>query len=241
MKIAICEDMAGDAQRLSECVKASGFETEIDMFKSGEELLKSFRRGVYHIVFLDIYMDGLSGMETAAALRGIDTGVPIAFATTSNEHALEANRYRSLLYMKKPVDALDVAHCLSIAKALMERRSNEVLSFTASDLNNYKIPYDEIVMIEAHNHRCIIHKFEGESIEAVTSVTIDYLEQKLPSPPFLRCHRAYIINMRHKTGEDGPDIVMAGDRKAYVRLRDERKMKTACDKYAIALTRGSET
>ncbi len=92
MRVAICEDIAGDAHRLSALVRESGFETEIDIFESGEDFLRTFRRGQYHMIFLDIYMDGVTGMETAAAIRKQDADAPVAFVTTSREHALEANR-----------------------------------------------------------------------------------------------------------------------------------------------------
>ncbi len=201
--------------------------------------MRTFRRGQYHMIFLDIYMDGVTGMETAAAIRKQDADAPVAFVTTSREHALEANRYHSVLYMEKPVCAADVEHCLRMAEAIMERRKKESLTVTASDHTVYDVPYDDIVMVEAQNHRCLIYLPDGAPLAAVTSITIDSLEKKLPAPPFLRCHRCYIINMRHRIGEDGPDFIMTGGRKAYVRVKDERRMKTACNDYAIALVRGS--
>ena len=182
-------------------------------------------------------MDGLTGMETAAVIRKLDGDVPIAFTTASRDHALEANRYRSIMYLEKPVNAEDVTHCLQMAEAVMGRRSNETLSITASNLTVYKIPYYEIVMVEVRGHRCLIHCLDRAPLETVTSVTIDALEKKLPNPPFLRCHRSYIINMLHKQRDDGRDFIMEGGRKAYVRLKDAAKLRAACNNFAIAQTR----
>ena len=58
----------------------------------GEAFLRTFQPGLYHLVYLDIYMDKMTGMETAAAIRAQDDGVMLAFTTTSHDHAFEANK-----------------------------------------------------------------------------------------------------------------------------------------------------
>ena len=200
--------------------------------------MERFQPGAYHIVFLDVYLGGMSGMEVAASIRERDGEVPIVFTTTSPDHALEASRYRSLLYIQKPVSARDVSHCLDVAEALLERRRRESVTVSTAAGGLRDIPYDQLIYVEAQSHRCLIRTANGELLETVASVTINALEKALPKPRFLRCHRGFLVNLDFVESFDGPDFMMKGGHRAYVRVRDGRKMKRAYDDYLFARTRG---
>lgn len=79
MRIAIIDDLPEDRRRLSadvSCwVKNQGIPlaAPLDLFGSGEEFLEKFSAGKYSVVFLDIYMDGINGMDTARKIRETDT------------------------------------------------------------------------------------------------------------------------------------------------------------------------
>lgn len=238
LRIAICEDRAEDTALLREQVKKAQGDCRIAEFSTGEDFLVRFQPGAYHMVFLDVYLGGVTGMEVAAAIRERDGEVPIAFTTTSPDHALEASHYRSLLYIQKPVQPDDVSHCLELAAALRERRQREALTVSTSGNGPREIPYADIVCIEVRDHRCLIRTAGGEEVKTVTSVTIDTLESKLPKPQFLRCHRCFIVNLLCVENFDGADFIMRGGHRAYVRIRDERKMKRIYDEYIFARTRG---
>lgn len=77
MKIAIVDDLELDAEQLSHLILSYMKEHRIpaaapEIFPNGETFLASFTAGSFDIIFLDIYMDGLSGMETARKIRALD-------------------------------------------------------------------------------------------------------------------------------------------------------------------------
>ncbi|MDR0943586.1 MAG: response regulator [Ruminococcus sp.] len=141
LRIAICEDMKKDRDRLLTLVRETGASAKCDIFPSGEALLERFRKGMYHLIYLDIYMIDISGMETARRIRERDESVLLAFTTTSRDHAFEANKYRSLLYIEKPVTADMIAHTITLAEALKSKRESEILTISSESIL-FDIPHD---------------------------------------------------------------------------------------------------
>ena len=98
MKIAIVDDSSLDRDFLKNGLEIIFEERnienlEIQEFSSGEELLNYLRENpsdFFHIIFMDIYMEDLTGVETAKAIRKTDEQVKIVFITTSNEFASES-------------------------------------------------------------------------------------------------------------------------------------------------------
>ena len=88
MNIAIIDDLKTDSDRLVELINTYMEQHRLqcrtmDLFSSGEAFLVTFTAGKYHLIFLDIYMDGITGMETAKRIRQTDHDCRIIFITTS--------------------------------------------------------------------------------------------------------------------------------------------------------------
>ncbi|MEG1577977.1 MAG: response regulator, partial [Oscillospiraceae bacterium] len=83
LQIAVCEDLLEEQQRLLTMIEKSGIPASCTTFESGEAFLQDYRAGKYDLIFMDIYMAGITGIETVTAIREIDEAVPIAFVTTS--------------------------------------------------------------------------------------------------------------------------------------------------------------
>ena len=65
-------------------------EISTSVFDSGEAFLQNFVPNKYDIVFMDIYMEGMSGVETARRMRALDNEVILIFLTSSDEHMPDA-------------------------------------------------------------------------------------------------------------------------------------------------------
>lgn len=117
MKIAIVDDLKLDAEQLSHLILSYMKEHRIptaapEIFPNGETFLASFTVGSFDIVFLDIYMDGLSGMETAQKLRTLDASCRIVFVTTSPDFAVDSYDVNAAFYLLKPVTMERVSKAL---------------------------------------------------------------------------------------------------------------------------------
>lgn len=236
LRIAICEDLPADRELLLRRIRESGVPAKCETHESGEAFLKTFKPGLYHLVYLDIYMDGLTGMQTAAAIREQDEAVLLAFTTTSHDHAFEANKYRSLLYIEKPVTQEMVSHTLTLAASLRETKRSQVLTISA-EKKRLDIRHDDIVYAEVLGQRCILHLWERGGLDVSTNFNIDDLEAMLPTPRFLRTHRSYIVNLDMVKRSNGTDFVMKDGGIAYITQRDYRRIMRLYDEWLFGQAR----
>jgi DNA-binding LytR/AlgR family response regulator len=237
LRIAICEDLKKDRDRLLSLIREAGFAAKCDTFVSGEAFLARFRKGMYHLIYLDIYMNDINGMETAAYIRERDEGVLLAFTTTSREHAFEANKFRSLLYIEKPVTLDMIKHTLMLASALRQKQQSEVLT-VFSEAVQVDIPHTEIIYIEVIDQRCVIHIEGGKTIAASTTLNINDIEESLPKPRFCRSHRSFIVNMDKVRRVNGKDFEMKDGSIAYITQRDRRRIMNLYDEWLFGSVMG---
>lgn len=236
LRIAICEDLCADKELLLTRIRESGVPSRCEAFGSGEAFLKIFKKGLYHLIYLDVYMAELTGMQTAAAIREQDERVMLAFTTTSQDHAFEANKYRSLLYIEKPVTQEMVNHTLALAAALWDKNKDQVLT-VSTDLREVDVRHSDLVYAEVYNQRCLLHLRNGQTVEASTTLNINDLENMLPSPRFCRTHRAYIVNLDLVKRSDGTDFLMKDGGKAYITKRDYRRVMKLYDEWLFRQAR----
>lgn len=115
MKIAIVDDEIRLYQNLRLFLEELlGDYADITYFSSGESFLKTWKAESFDLIILDIFMDGITGMEVAREVRRTDSEVKIAFGTTSNEFASESYEVNACYYLHKPFGAEQV-------KAMIDR------------------------------------------------------------------------------------------------------------------------
>ena len=116
IRVAICDDLPGERDTLLDLLDRSPVETKSTLFGSGEEVLEAFRPGKFDLLLMDIYMDGMTGVEAVQKIREMDKAIPIAFTTTSTDHTLESYRLSVLKYLEKPVRQKDINDLLRLVK-----------------------------------------------------------------------------------------------------------------------------
>ncbi len=192
LHIAICEDEPEDAAVLIDIIEKSAVEAVCQSFESGEDFLASFCAWKYDLIFMDIYMAGMRGIETVEAIRKTDENVIIAFVTTSPDHMRDGYRLDALKYIEKPVTEKAVMAALELA--IMKQKSRQSIVLTAAGGENATILLDTVSYFEQRQHVIEINAVTGV-LRTSQSVKMNDIEKLLPSPPFLRCHRSYIVNL----------------------------------------------
>ena len=207
VSIAICDDLPEARTTLAGMVqdglKQHGRSAQLHFFSSGKELLNAFRPGRFHILFLDIYLPGLSGLDTARAIRAKDSEVCIIFATTSEDHGLESYDVQAADYLVKPFRAEEVSSALDWC---LTHLPDALRCLTvSSNWEPVELPHPSIRYIEVLGHQSYIHTLDKT---VVTRRGLDDLEEAIGSGDFLRCHRSYLVNMNHVSGLEGSDFRM---------------------------------
>ena len=233
LRVAICEDMAPEAEILIAFIRESMLAVEIQHFSSGEAFLEVFEPGIYDLIFLDVYMFALTGVQTAERIRESDTQVVIVFTTTSEDFTREGYRLNAYKYMLKPIAYVDVLDSLELATIKRDRAQGATVQIVC-DGDPVTLSLTDIVFVEAGNRRSIFHMVDGSAHATLT--TIDALEKLLPAPRFLRSHRAFIVNLDHVV-DVGEDFIMDNGARAYIRVKDFRRIKHSYDDYLFRAMR----
>jgi DNA-binding LytR/AlgR family response regulator len=235
LKVALCEDTPVDADLLVALIDMSKIVYTLDSFSSGEALLEVFEKEKYDLVFLDVYMGELTGVQTAERIRDIDTQVVIVFTTTSDDFTREGYRLNAYKYLLKPVVEEDVVDALELATLKRDKAQGATLAIVTDNVPVI-IPHNDIVFVESSNRKSLIYT---TSETHATTMTIDALEKLLPSPRFLRSHRSYIVNLDHVDDLE-EDFIMDNGDIAYVAVKNHRKIKHAYYDYLFSTVRGDE-
>lgn len=216
LHIAVCEDNRQDREHLLELTRGR---TQCESFESGEALLASFYGGKYDLVFLDIYMGGMKGVDAAKAIREQDADVVLCFTTTSLDHTLESYRLGALKYIEKPVRSEDVSDALRLAE--LKRRDRQSITLLIGG-ERTEIALNSVLYFENRNHAVEVHTTSGV-LKTSQTVRLDDVEQLLPTNgEFLRCHHSFIVNLRHVVRVDR-DFIMKNGERAYIRGGSEKK------------------
>ena len=194
ISVMICDDLPEERGNLIRMLRhyeqEKDIELDLETAADGTELLSLWKPDRWDLVLLDIFMPQLNGIDTARRLREVDRKCEIVFATTSREHGVEGYELHALDYLTKPISQQDVDGMMDwfLRKRAEQRRELTV----RTPLGEETVPVGEIRYIESRGHSCDIHL-----PQRVVSVrrSIDELETLLPLPPFVRCHRSYIVRL----------------------------------------------
>lgn len=226
LRIAICEDNNEDAVYLTDRIARSSIPASCNLFPSGEALMRVFERGKWDLVFLNVFTQGgMTGIETARALRAVDQQVVIAFTASGEEHAMEGYRVNALKYIIKPVESKDVYEAMELAR--MKTRFSQRFITIVTDGQRVEVLHDDILYIESLDHATVFHT---DDMDYPTDIKMEQVEVLLQSPTFLRCHRSYIVNL-NRVREVDRDFVMENGDIVYIRGKDLKGMRDAWEAY----------
>ena len=208
MRIAICDDEKNIRELIANKVVKQYPDAEIIFFQSGEELLLLDES--IDILFLDIQMSGIDGMETARELRKKDKSVILVFVTAVEEYVFQAFDVGAFNYIVKPIDDGKFSDVLHRAvdewssQNINEKEPEERYVLINNSGVHTKVILDEIVYAEVFNRKVVIHKLDGE-IEYYGKMS-DL--ESLAGDSFFRPHRAYLINFKYVEKYDATTIYL---------------------------------
>ncbi len=203
MKIAICDDDKNVTDYLQKKIESFGEADTIEIFNDSSQMMPD-RMAKLDLIFLDIEMPGMDGMELVYLLRARQEdslvnpfgSLPlIVFVTGYKEYMLKAFSVHAFDYMLKPVSEGEIRETYNRAKKFMDTFNKKDTALTIKNAGKtYTILLSDIKFIESQNRKNIIWQSNGNSIAYYGSM--DELEKELDSN-FFRIHRGYIVNMRY--------------------------------------------
>lgn len=197
LKIAVCDDLPTDRQRLISLIKSKVPDCEITEYESGEALLRNIESGArFDMIFLDIFMDGISGVEAAGLIRKFDSDALLVFVSISDDFYRESYDLYAFNYLVKPLEKDKLNEVLTRAMEQLNKDTEQVvrISFMGS---LHTVSCSQILYLSSEQHSVNFYLKNGGILKSYSKLD-DFVSQ-LPSEDFVRCHQSYIVNLNQVT------------------------------------------
>ena len=190
MKIAICDDELIDVRRIQTYCRQYDPNIPTAAFFSGEALLDAYKQDFYDLVFLDIEMGQLNGLEVGTQLISMSHKPVIVFTTHSMNYAIRGYGI-ALRYLLKPLTYDTFSHIMGLA---LEQILPQKLSIFSGG-EQMLVPVNTILYFEVLDHELCVHLSSGEKLSMRGTLT-EAINQ-LPHSSFVQPHKSYYINMEY--------------------------------------------
>ena len=229
IRVAAIEDTDDEFKAFETCLNKYSLlrdvEIRITRFKSGEAALES-NPSDFDILFLDIALPGVSGMELAEKIRRIDAVVPIIFVTNLAQYAIKGYEVDAYDFIVKPIKYPDLEFKLDRLLQKLKTRFEQKI-FIKTGNQHVALVASEIRYIEIQGHVIVYHTINGD-YEAY-GVLRD-LEEKLKDCGFVKCNACFLVNLKYVDSVVGYDLYI-GDTRLAISHPRRKDFVRALNKY----------
>lgn len=212
MNIAICDDEKIVRQQIKGLIEKQKADCNLELYETGEELLAAGKH--FDVVFLDIQMEGINGIDTARALREQNEETVLIFITGIKEYVFDAFDVAAFHYLLKPIEENKFMEVFDRAVKEAEKRKEKGQKqlFIKTRQRNITLEQKNILYIENRGRKAEIHTVD-ETIEIYAAMI--ELEKQLGGE-FYRCHRGYLVNMAYITEYSNDSIRLSDGESIYL-------------------------
>ncbi len=210
VRVVVVEDERKYAEQLEQFVyrygEEHGVEFSVRFFSSGVDFISDYSSQA-DIVFMDIEMPQMNGMDCAVKLRKTDANVPLIFVTSSTHYAVRGYEVDAIGYMVKPVVYFPFSVLMDkVMTRIAQAEGKEI--FVQNREYVKRLTSKEIHYVEVMDHYLIYHTEEGEfrGIGKMKDV-----ESQLSGSDYFRCGNSYLVNLRYVQEIDDNRAVVGKD------------------------------
>lgn len=204
-KIAVCEDQVEEQDKIKRMIEHyCTYKVLIDVkvYSSGEALLQELDRN-FDVIFLDIQMPGISGLETAATIRKTGSDVMLIFLTGYDDFALQGYEVQAFRFLLKPIQKeVFEEHMEKILENLFKSRKKAIIKTKTA---THFMELNKIHYLEKEEHKVKIVTDEGD---LYSMASMRHWSEYLKDKDFSLCHGSILINLNHVASYDRRDVFL---------------------------------
>ena len=210
VNIAIVEDEKLQASQLENALKrySEEFRTPLrtTVFYNAMSFLGKYA-AEYDIIFMDILMPMMNGMDAARALREKDDKVMVIFVTNMQQYAIQGYEVGAFDYILKPVNypEFKLKFTRALGKLMPQKKAASVLIKSESGV--VRLTPEQIIYVEVQQHHCIYHTKQGDYRQYQTMKSV---ETQLAEYGFARCNNFLLINLAYVSKIEGMNVHIDG-------------------------------
>lgn len=198
LKIAICDDEYNVQCLIEDLLKQIlqdyNIENEIEIYSNGEEFCRHFAKSRFDLIFLDIELQGMNGVQVGHFIREKerDEEVQIAYVSGNIGYALELFEYRPINFLVKPVKMDDIKHVID-KYLILNSQGTEVFRYKKKT-EYFRIALGDVAYFSSSGRKVMIHQMHEED---EFYGTLDQVYNQVKGKRFLFVHKSYIINCNY--------------------------------------------
>ncbi|WP_195270162.1 LytTR family DNA-binding domain-containing protein [Eubacterium sp. 1001713B170207_170306_E7] len=228
-QIAVCDDLKQDFYALKKLIQRFLYDYDLEYdimgFETAEAFLEAYEPGKYAVIFLDMILPGMSGIDLAHHIRQREPQCQLIFTTVSSDYALDGYRAGALDYLLKPVCYQHLIEALT--RCDFDAAPKMVPISLINDQGTTLIRAARILFAEIFGNHLMIHT---NSTVMKTYLALSAFEQRLPPDTFVRVSRSHLVNMRAIVEIEGDSVLLVnGERVAVSRRRKKTVRQTFND------------
>jgi len=210
----------------------AGVEFEIHAFLEGKEMVKLYEQAEEkpYLMFLDILMEGDTGIDIAKSLRAKGYDGRIIFATSSDKHMMDAFAVYADGYICKPFKYEDVKNAMDRMKVRFMNESRNIK--VRSDRAELMVKVADIIYVESENHSVIIHLKDDELIKANNSLS-EIAQMLANETNFTACGRSYFINFNYVDEVTKETFELSNGESILIPVRIRKQMQLDFNSYKV--------
>lgn len=232
MVIAIVEDNKEYSQTLLSFIqkfeKENNIIVDVKQYFNGYDFLDECQKYNFNIVFMDILMPGIDGMETAKRLRLVDDNVSIVFVTNMAQYAINGYEVGAIDFIVKPVDYTNFSLKFNKVLDVQSRKKNKKVKIkTAEGL--ISVNTTDIIYCETYGHYLNYHIKDG------VITTRQSLKDAIESlgNEFKQCSKSFIVNLSYVRKITPTSIYVFNEKAQEIEIILSRKLKDQFISYLI--------
>ncbi len=233
MKIALCDDENSFISQMRELITESGGfdgKAEIYGYESGEELLAAFDKNRFDIVFLDIEMKNINGIDTARKIRETDRNTIIVFFTSHSEYAVSGYEVNAFRYLLKNSPRAYYLH--ELRSVFAEYRQRHLSYELKTSKAIYSIPIMDIMYFEVYGRTVLLHTVD-ETYEFSGKLNDITADKRLIG--FVKPYKSYYVNMEYIKKIEPKSMVLKNNAVIPV---SRMSAQSVAEKYTAYITEG---
>ena len=232
MKICICDDDNNVHNIIKNYIEKHQFSNSyfefVDVF-SAEKLLEKYTNNEsFDIIFLDIQMKKISGLDAAAQIKHVNPDTIIIFISSYPNYVFDAFKVEALHFLVKPISELDFENVFM--RALHKYKTINTTITLKWQSERYIIKINTIKYVEGYKRHITVYTEEGE-YEAIGKIS--EILKELEPHGFIRTHQGFIVNMDYIKRFDQTDVVLFDGSKVMISVRKRISALQAFDKYLM--------
>lgn len=224
IKIIICDDDKLYREELKKLISHILFDKEDVVFEcygDGQELVNAEAGTNADLIFMDITMPGIDGMETARILRKKKVDADIIFVTQREDMVYQGYEVRAFAYLLK--NQVEKKLKDTIERYLNEYEKGKKYLFLKCAKSKKRIALNRVRYLVSDKRKIRV-VLENPSESETFYMKMSEIENKLKTSGFIRCHQSYLVNRDYIGGKEGSALILTGGEKIPLSRRYRREV-----------------